>query len=319
VISDFTFLTSLLFASLLILTLGYTILHLQRISKAKSERQDQTQPKSIQTDLRIIFFNLIAILLTRLSFMILFIIEIDFLSIQGTFLSQRTQFITLQSLYISVYGFILFKLLIHDRLLPDHQNRYVKGILKGSTLFVVFDIITSFIFYAVANFDMILPIQRGLPATAHREDVTLFWPETLLLLIGLFALIVLFLFMQRQKRSALYFTTYSILYSLILFLILILTYKNVTYFFDTKSLLYSGLELFTYQSGFIGWFWILLFYLGAAGQVFGYSLIRLRHKFVNKQIASFYILQLSRLSFISVLGLSLLALLPSILIYAIKL
>jgi len=319
VISDFTLLTSLLFASLLILTLGYTILHLQRISTAKSDRQDQNHNKSIQTDLRIIFFILTAILLTRLSFMILFVAETDFLSIQGTFLSQRTVFIALQGLYISVYGFILFKLLIQDRLQPDHQFPCVKGTLKGSALFVLFEIMTSFIFYAAANFDMILPLQREMPATTQREEFTLFWPEIFLLLIGLFVLIILFLFMQRQKRYALYFTAYSILYSLILPLTIILTYKNVTYFFDTKSLLYSGLELFTHQTGFIGWFWLVLFCLGTAGQGFGYSLIRLRHKFVNKQIASFYLLQLSRLSFISLLGLSLFALLPSILIYAIKL
>lgn len=318
-ISDFTFLTSLLFASLLILTLAYTISHLESIYKAKPDRQDQTQNKAIINDLRIIFFNLTAILLTRLSFMVVFIIEIDFLSIQGTFLSQQTLFIALQSLFISVYVFVLFQLLIHDQLLPDHQNRYVKGILKGSILFVCFDIITSFVFYALVNYEMILPFQRVLPDIAQLEDVTLFWPETLLLLIGLAALTVLFIFMEHKKRSALYFTTYSILYGLILILVMLLSYKNVSYFFDTKSLLYSGLELFTYQNGFIGWFWILLFSLGAGGQIFGYKLIHLRPKFINKQIASFYIVQLIRLSFMCVLGLSVFSLVPSILIFAIML
>jgi len=320
-IYDYTLLTSFLFASLLILIIGYTKLHIKRLIDQKSSQgkaENQVYTKRIEFETRLIFFILLVIFLTRFACILFFPYELKQLLILDSFFSLRYIFLTLQGIIILSYVYLFFRILISMRFLEEYRYIYLNNALNAGALFIFFEIILSIILYSMISMDLILSDQNQSILYSESQNLPGISETTIFLLLSLFIFIYFFLRIQK-RRNPFNFMGYVITHLSTILISIYFTHLNLPYFFDPKSLLYSGLDVYRYTTGYSGWVWLFILCMGLASQLFGFLIIRNKNKFINRQIAMNYTIQLSRIILVSVLGVSIIALLPSIFVVIINL
>jgi len=313
---DYALLSSFLFASLLILIIGYTRFLMQRLAdknKNTGKAEIQYNSKRVDINCRLIIFIVIIIIISRAAFIVMFPSEIQQYQRADFIFSIRTFFLTWQSLLIFSYIYFLFRIFLGKRLQDAYRYDYLGKTLIVFALITIFDLISSFSFYSLLTYDLVYPIERLISAPDKQLNLNGEYISILAILIGLIGFIIFFIRVQR-KRTPFNFLGYIILHLVTLSVILYFMFGHVEYFLTNQSLLYSALDIFSLSSGFVGWIWIFIIYLGLSSQAFGFTIIRWKDKFINKQIAINYIVQLSKLSLISVLCICFIAILPVIFI-----
>jgi len=301
VIYDYALLSSFLFASLLILIIGYTRFLMQRLAKKNSGKAEiQYNSKRVEINCRLIIFIIFIIIISRAAFTATFPSGISQYQRTDYIFSTRTIFLCWQSILIFSYIYFLFKIFLSKRLQDVFRYQYLSKTLVLFAVIAIIDLITSFSFYNVVSYDLIYPIEEIVTISEKQIYFQKEYINLLSILIGLTGFIVFFIRVQK-KRTPFNFLGYIIMHSITLLLIVYFIFDHTEYFFTSQSFLYSALDIFSFSSGFVGWIWLFIIYLGLSSQVFGLTIIRWKDKFINKQIAINYIVQLSKLSFISVL------------------
>jgi hypothetical protein len=319
-IFDYTLLTSFLFTSLLILILGYTnYLIKEWIQKNDSagKAENQYNSKKVDINCRLVIFLIVAIIISRTGFVVTFPVAVQKYGRADFLFSMRTIFLIWQSIVILTYIYFLFRIFLEKRLKDDYHYQYLQKTFLFYAVFSILDLISSFLLYNFISYDLIFPVSKNISPTILTNTNSESFYGLFLLLIMLTGFVLFFIRIQK-KRAPFNFISYSILHLFTLMIIIYFMYENIAYYFAGQSLLHSALNIFSVSSGFAGLIWLVILYLGIASQTFAYTIIRWKDKFINKQIAINYTVQLSRLSFVSVICLSFIAVLPMIFILVIK-
>jgi hypothetical protein len=312
VIYDYTLLSSFLFSSLLILIIGYSRYLMQRLAhknKNSGKAEIQYNSKRVDINLRLIIFIVFIIIISRITFIVTFPSEIAQYQRTDYIFSMRTFFLSWQSILVFSYIYFLFRIFLGDRLQIAFRYQYLSKTLIFFAIITMIDLITSFTLYNILSYNLIYPIEDIVIETNRQLNLSKEYFIILLIIIGLTGFIIFFIRIQK-KRTPFNFLGYILLHIVTLSFGVYYMFDHIEYFFTNQSILYSGLEIFSSSSGFVGWIWLSVIYLGLSSQAFGLTIIRWKDKFINRQIAINYIVQLSKLSFISVLCVFFIAVLP---------
>lgn len=320
-IYDYTLLSSFLFSSLLILIIGYTRHLMQRLAKANlsSDKKAEIQYNSKRVDIncQLIIFIVYIIIISRIGFTASFPLEVEQFHRIDSIFSMRFLFLTWQSIIIFSYVYFLFRIFLGNRLMDEYRYMYLEKTLVFYAVIAIFDLIASFSFYNLIIYDLIFPVNDILstvnPPIIHIDQ----YISLILILIGLVGFILFFIRVQK-KRTPFNFIGYIFMHVVTLSLVIYFMFTNIEYFFAVQSLLYSALDVFSISTGFAGWIWLLVLYLGLSSQAYGYTIIRWKDKFINKQIAINYVVQLGKLSFVSVICICFIAMLPVVFVVSVN-
>ena len=311
-IYDYTLLSSFLFTSLLILIIGYTRHLMQRLAdknKTPSKAEIQYNSKRVDINCRLIIFIVFIIIISRIAFTVSFPTEFEQYQRIDFIFSIRTIFLAWQSILIFSYIYFLFRIFLGNRLQDEYRYQYLSKALIFYAIIAIIDLISSFSIYNILSYDLIYPIEDMVSLSGKQIYLNQEYISLLSILIGLIGFIIFFIRVQK-RRTPFNFLGYIILHLITLSLIVYFMFDHIEYFFTSQSLLYSALDIFSFSTGFIGWIWLSITYLGLSSHAFGYTIIRWKDKFINRQIAINYIVQLNKLSFVSVLCICFIAILP---------
>ncbi|MEJ2542697.1 MAG: hypothetical protein P8Y99_01380 [Calditrichaceae bacterium] len=193
----------------------------------------------------------------------------------------------------------------------EFRYAYLSKTLVLFAIFAIIDLISSFTIYNVLTYDLIYPVDNVLPMSDNAQYINNNYMNILSVLTGLIGFIIFYIRVQK-KRTPFNFLGFIVLHIITVCLVLYFMLDHVEYFFTNHSLLYSALDIFSFSDGFVGWIWMLIIFLGLSSQTFSWTIIRWKDRFINKQIAINYIVQLSKLSLTSVLCMCFIAILPLI-------
>ncbi len=311
-IYDYALLSSFLFASLLILTIGYSQYLIQRLAhknKISGKAEIQYNSKRVDVNCKLIIFIVFIIIVSRIAFIMTFPSEIAQYQRTDFIFSIRTFFLTWQSILVFSYIYFLFRIFLGGRLQEAFRYSYLSKTLIFFAIITIIDIIASFSVYNILSYDLMYPIEDVVSQNGRELSLSKEYLIILSIIIGLIGFIIFFIRIQK-KRTPFNFLGFILLHIVTLSLLMYYMFDHIEYFFTNQSLLYSGLDIYNFSSGFVGWIWLFIIYLGLSSQTFGLTIIRWKDKFVNRQIAINYIIQLSKLSFISVLCVFFIAILP---------
>lgn len=312
---DYTLLSSFLFASLLILIIGYTRYLMQRLAQKNKESDKKAEiqynSKRVDINCRLIIFIVFIIVISRIAFTATFPIEVNQLQRTDSIFSMRTFFLIWQTILVFSYIYFLFRMFLGNRIIDEFRYIYLAKTLAFYAVVAIIDLVSSFIFYNILIYDLIFPINDVIPVSNSLIPQGNQYINILLIFIGLIGFILFFIRLQK-KRTPFNFIGYILIHVVLLSFVLFFMFSNIDYFFAEKSLVYSALDIFSFSTGFAGWIWLSVLYLGLSSQSFGFTIIRWKDKFINKQIAINYIVQLVKLSFVSVICICFIAILPVI-------
>ncbi|MBN1406585.1 MAG: hypothetical protein JW956_02280 [Calditrichaceae bacterium] len=311
---DYALLSSFLFASLLILIIGYTRYLMQRFAdqnEKSGKAEIQYNSKRVDINSRLIIFMVLMIILSRIAFIVMLPSELQQHHRVNFIFSMRTFFLVWQSILVFSYIYYLFRIFLGKRLQDAFRYAYLSKTLFVFAILTIIDLISSFSFYNIITYNLIFSVENiqsisDKPLLLSKESISI-----AAILIGLIGFILFFIRLQK-KRTPFNFLGYVILHILTICFVLYFIFDHIEYFFTNQSLLYSALDIFSLSGGFVGWIWLFILFLGLSSQAFGLTIIRLKDKFINKQIAINYIVQLSKLSFVSVICFCFIAILPII-------
>ena len=313
-IYDFSLLSSFLFASLLLLIIGYTKHLMQRLTmdnQTSGKAEKQYNSKRVEINCRLIIFIVFMIIITRLTFIITFPIEIQHFNRPDSILTIRTLFLAWQSIIIFSYVYFLFRIYLGNRLQDEFRYLYLGKTIKFYSLIAITDLLSSFLIYNLISYDLIYPVNVSIPHLDIKLSLTNEYITMISILVFIAGFILFFLRVQK-KRTPFNFMGYLILHILTVSIAVYFMFEHLEYFFTRQSLLYSALDVFNVSTGFAGWIWLAIIFLGFSSQTFGYTIIRWKDKFINKQIAINYVVQLNKLSFVSVICVCSIAVMPMI-------
>ena len=320
-IYDYTLLSSFLFASLLILIIGYTRHLMQRLAiknKASDKKAEiQYNSKLVDINCRLIIFIVLIIIITRIAFTTAFPLEVEQLQRADSFFSMRTLFLVWQSMIVFSYVYFLFRMFLGNRIVDEFRYMYLAKTLAFYAMFTIIDLMTSFLLYNILIYDLIFPVYDVLSPLNSQILLNNQYLNILLILAGLAGFILFFIRLQK-KRTPFNFIGYIFLHIGTIIIVLFFMFNNIDYFFAKQSLLYSALDIFSFSTGFAGWIWLSVLCIGLSSQAFGFTIIRWKDRFINKQIAINYIVQLVKLSFVSVLCICLIAVLPVVFVFTVN-
>lgn len=313
-IYDYSILSALILSSLLILIIGIFRSILLKITAAQTNDSDENyliHVNKVNIILKILFFLLLVIGLSKLTFIISYPIEINQLSINVSFYSLHFFYITAQGFIFFLYFLFFFLLLLFHRLKLDFRYSYLLKVLNFFLYFILADLLSSFIIYIQINFDLLLPgnfIKDMKPVEIEQGFNKSY---LILLLSGLFYIIFYLRFQKRRSRFN--SRIYGVFYFTTIILIIYLTKMNLPYFFETNSSLYSGISIYGYQSGFAGLVWLFVLLSGICSQIYSTVVLSQKSHFISVHHNINYFLQLNRVAFISTVGLIIITSLPLIL------
>jgi hypothetical protein len=285
------------------------------INNKASDKKAETQYNSKRVDVncRLIIFIVFMIIISRIIFTTTFPLEVEQLNRIDSFFSMRSLFLLWQTILIFSYAYFLFRMFLGHRILDEYRYSYLAKTMVFFAIVTIIDLISSFLLYNLIIYDLIFPVYDGLSSVNSQVEFNSQYTNIILILIGLTGFIFFF-FRLQKKRTPFNFIGYLFLHIVTFIFVIFIMLKNVDYFFTEQSLLYSALDIFSFSTGFAGWIWLLVVYLGFSSQTLGFTIIRWKDKFINKQIAINYIVQLVKLSFVSVICLCFIGVLPVIFI-----
>ena len=287
-------------------------------NKASGKKAEiQYNSKRVDINCRLIIFIVFIIIISRIAFTATFPLEVEQFHRIDSIFSMRTQFLAWQSIIVFSYVYFLFRIFLGNRLLDEYRYMYLEKTLVFYAVIAIIDLITSFVLYNLLIYDLIFPVNDFLSPVNSQLFHSDQYINLLLIFIGLVGFILFFIRVQK-KRTPFNFIGYIFSHLVTLSLVLYFMFDNIEYFFAEQSLLYSALDIFSLSTGFAGWIWLLVLYLGLSSQAFGYTIIRWKDKFINKQIAINYTVQLGKLSFVSVICTCFIAVLPIVFVIVIK-
>ena len=295
------------------------------LAQFKHDQTDQPEVsvkfiQKIVWNIRIISMFLIAIILTKLLFIIIF--PKGSMPFSGNhFYSLLEIFFMIQVILTIVYLVFPFSLNLNLRLKKEKRFFFIKKVSNWLMPVVFLDILVTFIFYLILTDHSLFPLVGKTSRVIFNPNTT---SPVLVSSLGLFLLtLILFIlfsiFYLRFQRSLKRISGFIYYGLAILLWALTLTSSGLNLsFFSNLHLSANSLNFFSSDSGYIGFLWLFVLIIGTVSFFMSFIIFKLRKAFIAEYLRIHHLIQLNRLTLISLSILLLFNGWPFLMIYYFK-